>query len=485
MTDRTSPYANRILIGSVTVLVLVVAVLLAYNANSGLPFVPGYKVNVQLPDAAGLIPGDGVLIGGARVGSIDSISAEKLSSGRPFAVLHLKLSSSTKPLPVDSSDLVRPVSPLGEKYLQITRGHASQTVPSGGTIPLSRTHLPVELDDLFNMFDRPTRRASQTNLNVFGDGFAARGSDLNHAFYRLRPLVYNLLPVMNNLLDRRTRWAELFPSLEQAAHEVVAVADQQTQLFANLDLTFTPLSHATRALEESIALGPPALRTATRQLPAQAQFITDTSELFHRLRPAFASLGHASAQLAPAEAAGVTALRRAPQLNDRLVGTFAALEGFVRDPRTLPGLVLLTETARLIEPTVAFVEPAQTRCNYLTLFFRNLASSLSESDVVGSMLDVNALPLPQLGFKLHNAEAGPSSGPASGPPASKIKHLSPIQANLVQDSFLHSNPYPYTAAPGQPAECAAGNARYVRGRIVIGAPPLVGAKTDHTKRVLP
>src|SRR2546421_6881548 len=123
------------------------------------------------------------------------------------------------------------------------------------------------------------------------------------------------------------------------------------------------------------------------------------------------------------EAAGIPALQRAPQLNNRLLATFGAFGAFVRDPRTLPGLALLTTTARLIEPTVAYIEPAQTQCNYLVLFFRNFENALSESDVIGTRLDVNALPLPQLGFKLHNAEAGPSSGPANGPPASKIKHL--------------------------------------------------------------
>jgi virulence factor Mce-like protein len=486
MTDRTSPFANRILIGSATVLVLLVAVLLAYNANSGLPFVPTYNVNVQVPDAAGLIAGDGVLIGGARVGYVGSITGAKTQDGRPFAVLHLKLNSSTQPLPVDSTDLVRPVSPLGEKYLQITRGTSRETLRAGSTISLSRTHLPVEINDFFNMFDRRTRAAAQTNLNEFGDGFAGRGADLNRAFSQLSPLVSNLLPVMNNLLDRRTRWAQLCPSLEQAAHEVAGVADQQAQLFAGLDATFTPLSQATGALRAAIAGGPPALQTAARDLPQQAPFLEDTAALFHRFRPTFASLGRASTQLIPAERAGIPALRRAPQLNGRLVSTFNALESFVQDPRTLPGLVLLTDTARLIEPTVAFIEPAQTRCNYLTLFFRNFENSLSESDSIGSMLDVNALPLPQLGFKLHNAEAGPSSGPANGPPASHFKHLPIIQQSLVDDSFLHSNPYPYTAAPSQPAVCEAGNERYLKGSIYIGHPPQVqGDTTEITKRVLP
>jgi ABC-type transporter Mla subunit MlaD len=424
------------------------------------------------------------MIGGTQVGYVDSINASKLADGRAIAVLHLKLNRSVKPLPADSTDLVRPVSPLGLKYLEITRGQSRQTLSPGATIPLSHTSQPVEIGDVFSMFNAPTRQASQTNFNEFGDGLAGRGSDLNDAFSRAQSLVDNLLPVMTNLMDPRTRWAALFPNLEQSAHEVVGVSNQEAQLFAGLDETFTPLSQATPALQATIAGGPPALQTATHQLPAQAQFVDDTADLFHRFRPAFASLGQASAQLAPAEAAGIPALRRAPELNGRLEATLQALQRLANDPVTLPGLAQLTETAQLIEPTVAYIEPAQTTCNYLTLFFRNLENAVSESDQVGTMLSVLAITLPQLP-PLKNSEAGPSSAPASGPPASKIPGLSPLQLSLVDDSFLHSNPYPYTAAPGQPQACAAGNERYIPGRVVIGNPPLIQRTTQKTRRVLP
>ena len=477
----SSPFSSRILIGAMTVLVLIVAVFLAYNANSGLPFVPTYDINVEAPDAAGLIVGDQVLIGGTRIGYVGAITATKLQNGVAIAVLHLKLDKSVEPLPADSADLVRPVSPLGDKYLQITRGHSSRMLASGATIPLSHTSLPVEIDDFFGMFNAPTREASQTNFDVFGDGFAGRGADLNLALSRIRPLIYNLLPVMSDLIDPRTRWAELFPSLEQAAHEVAGVAEQQAQLIAGLDETFTPLSQATGALQETIAGGPPTLTTATRELPAQARFIDDTTNLFRRLRPAFVGLGQAAEQLAPAEAAGTPALRRVPALNGRLVTTLQAIENFAESPNTLPGLVLLTQTAQLIEPTVAFIEPEQTTCNYLALFFRNLESALSESDVTGSELTIEPLALPQL----PNSEAGPASAPADGPPASAFKGLSPEQQTLVDDSFLHSDPYPYTAAPGQPDECEAGNERYLPGRQRIGSAPVYQAGTEKTKRVLP
>ena len=63
--------ANPVLIGAATTLVIIVAVFLAYNANSGLPFVPTYEVKTQVPNAAQLVKGNDVRIGGTRVGAVD------------------------------------------------------------------------------------------------------------------------------------------------------------------------------------------------------------------------------------------------------------------------------------------------------------------------------------------------------------------------------------------------------------------------------
>src|SRR2546427_471123 len=64
-----SIFGSPVLVGSLTVLIVIVAVFLAYNANSGLPFVPTYELKAQVPSAANLVPGNDVRIGGHRVGA--------------------------------------------------------------------------------------------------------------------------------------------------------------------------------------------------------------------------------------------------------------------------------------------------------------------------------------------------------------------------------------------------------------------------------
>ena len=58
--------------------------------------------------------------------------------GRAAARLRLKLDRTSGPLPVDSQVAIRPRSPLGLRYVQVTPGRASRTVPQRGTIDLRR-----------------------------------------------------------------------------------------------------------------------------------------------------------------------------------------------------------------------------------------------------------------------------------------------------------------------------------------------------------
>ena len=73
--------SNPVLVGAVTVLVILVAVFLAYNANNGLPFVSTYDLKAQVPNAQALVKGNEVRIGGARVGMVKSVVPVQLENG--------------------------------------------------------------------------------------------------------------------------------------------------------------------------------------------------------------------------------------------------------------------------------------------------------------------------------------------------------------------------------------------------------------------
>jgi virulence factor Mce-like protein len=457
--------ANPVLIGAATTLVVLVAVFLAYNANNGLPFVPTYQLNVDVPSAANLVKGNEVRIGGTRVGVVDAITPKRLKDGGVIAELHMKLEQTVKPLPLDSTILVRPRSALGLKYVEITKGTSTRGYPEGGTVPVKQaTPAPVEFDDFLNTFDDKTRSAAQQQLLGFGNAFAGRGQDLHAAIQALDPLLRELRPAMANLSDDHTKLARLFQALGRTSSIVAPVAETQAALFRNLDTTFNAFASVAKPyLQDTISGGPPALDTAIRELPKQRPFLANSEGFFHDLRPGVKALSGAARDLADAFTVGTPALKRSVAFNKDLQPTFKALQNFAEDPLVALGIKDLNATARIANPLLAFITPSQTVCNYWTLLFRNAASLLSEGDSNGTGQRFMIVATPQG----PNNEGGPSSAPANGPSS---------------DNHLHANPYPNTAAPGQTQECEAGNEGFAPGKQVIGnVPGNQGTNTEKTK----
>jgi hypothetical protein len=268
---------------------------------------------------------------------------------------------------------------------------------------------------------------------------------------------------MRNLSDPRTQLARLFRMLERTVSIVAPAAETQAALFRNLDTTFSALAAVARpSLQDAISNGPAALDAGIRYFPEIRPFLHNTQLLFHDLRPGAKSLSRAAPVLADALVAGTTTLPRTIPVSARLSSTFAALERLVEDPLAALGVKDLAGTARIANPTVAFLTPVQTVCNYATLWFRNVASLLSEGDKNGTSQRFIIIATPQG----PNNEGGPSSAPANGPNS---------------DNYLHANAYPNTASPGQDHECEAANEPYVAGQQQIGnVPGNQGTAHDHT-----
>jgi phospholipid/cholesterol/gamma-HCH transport system substrate-binding protein len=451
--SRPSVFGSPVLVGAITVLVIVVGVFLAYNANKGLPFVPTYDVNAHVPSGADLVVGNDVRVGGDRVGVVNEITPVRDKNGKVSAILGLKLDKTVEPITDASRVIVRPRSALGLKYVEITPGRRGQELAPGDTLPLRQARpRPVEIDQVFNIFNRPTRRGIQNTLVGFGNGLTGRGADINIAIAELRPLVDNLEPVARNLASPETQLGRFFRSLERAAQEVAPVAEEQASLFKNLDATFAALVPVKGDIQQFIREAPPTEQLAIDEFPKQRPFLRNSAALFRELRPGAEVLPRVAPVLADAEEIGARTLARTPALNADLEDVFRALDRFVADPVVPRGINRLRETVVTLRDPLDFLAPAQTTCNYLTLWFRNIASHLSEGDKNGTWQRFIIVATPQG----PNNEGGPSSRPADGPSS---------------DNHLHANPYPNTAAPGQTQECESGNEDYIIGKTTVGNVP--------------
>jgi ABC-type transporter Mla subunit MlaD len=381
--SRNSIIANPVLVGAVTLLVVVVAVFLSYNANKGLPFVPTTTLRVQAENGANLLPGNDVREGGFRIGLVDTMRPTRLPNGRTGAEITLKLDQSAGALPVDSTINLRPRSVLGLKYVEITRGTSKKTFGNGETLPAAQTRYPVDLDDLQRIYDRPTRTGVRRGLQGFGGALAGRGGALNQTIQDLPLLLKTLEPVARSLAEPSTELARLFRELGDTVRVVRPVADRYAHQFTAAADVFEAWSRFPDRLGLAIQRSGPTLETAIRSQRVQRPFLRRLASFSTALDHAASTLPRSLPRIIPALETGIRVQGRAPLLNRPLKATFAGLRRLMVDPATGTAFRGLTVTGQTLNPILRFAGPSITVCNYFNYAWTHLGEILTEPDPTG------------------------------------------------------------------------------------------------------
>jgi virulence factor Mce-like protein len=376
-------FANPVLVGAVTVLIAVIAVFLAYNANGGLPFVPTKELKVDIANGSNLVAGNDVREGGFRVGVVYDVKPIELPNGQTGAQLILHLDKAHSRVPVDSKATIMPQSVLGTKYVSLTLGSSSHTISDGGTMPLGQTTVPVQFDDVFKTFDPKTRGAIQTNLAGAGDTLTARGSDLNDTISSLPELFGHLQPVATYLSDPKSQLIPFFNNLDRFMETVSPVAAQNADLFTQMATTFAAIDKEPDNLKATIAKSPSTLAVSTQSLKVQQPFLSDLTTLGAALTPATASLNDALPQINPAIEAGTKTLAKTPSLNANLQQVMGALKNLAQSPGTNIALNGLVATVNTLNPMVRYLGPFQTVCDDWNYWWTYLAEHISEQTAFG------------------------------------------------------------------------------------------------------
>jgi virulence factor Mce-like protein len=461
-TRRTSVLGSRLVLGVVTILVLGLAVYLSYISENGLPFLPTYRVNVQVVNADELDKNADVRVGGARVGQILSITPEppNRSWPHPYAQLELSLNSDLLPLPRDTHYRIRLASVLGAKYLELIPGRVSSGgVPDGGTLTLnarpSLNHeLPfVDLDTALQTFGPQMRAALRAFIQDFGNSIAGRGVDLNDSTSTVAQLLVPLQRVLAVFAAPGNRFGELISGAADTTHALAAVSPTITSLLDNSATTFQALDRP--ALAGTIDRLPSTESVASSVLRRSLPTLRQAALLAGELRPAAGLLPTAATRLDAIVRAAPPVFRPLPRLSRELEAALVSVRVLAADPASTGTLKALGHNDLATVGSSGFVglgailravAPAQFACNVTGLWLRNFASGLTEGDSTGPWLRV----MPVFDLQESTQVAKPSPD-------------------------LHDNFYPVEDA----AQCQSGNERYT-GSQRIGQPPRTSTLVDNT-----
>jgi len=225
------------------------------------PFPGPYQVQVPLADASGLYPGSDVEIAGAKAGSIESLT---LRNG--LAVATISIDPQRAPVRRDATVDLRPKSLLGEKYLAIDPGKSGDALPSGATLGRSAVSQSVELQDVFNTFDQPTRDKLQVLIDQLGGGLAGEGEVQNQGISAGSKDLNDLAAVADTLAQKDKELQQVIQSLSVVTDEL-SRSDRRDQLGAlirNTDALMKDLADQDATLKRALVATDMALaRTNT------------------------------------------------------------------------------------------------------------------------------------------------------------------------------------------------------------------------------
>ena len=455
--------SQPVLLGAVAVLVAVMSIYVVYHADSGLPYVPNYKVRVVLPDAEHFGKTGDVRIAGWLVGRVGDRRLEVRPDGSTRAVLELKLEKEIEPLPADTRVRMRSQSTLGGNYVELLPGRARE--PLRGippTIVAGREPEPISFSESLEAYDARTRAAMSRYLAGAGDTLVGRGDDLNQVIAVAPDTMTSLEGAARVLADPESDLDGFVGGMARLSEAVAPVAEEQAGMFRGLDRTLGAMAGVRGDVAAATEEAPPLLGAGIDGFPAQRRLWRETAGLFAALRPGLQAVRGAAADVEAASTGAPAAFRSLVGLSPRLAETGDALARFAADPAVVPSLRTLEATFAALGPTVDDLDASQSVCNYPGVALRNLLSVLSDGMSTGNVVGVGAV----LVVPAPNGEIGPAAAPANGP---------------RQDSFLHSTLTPLIGQGPEP-ECEAGNEEYAIGRQAIGnAPGRQAAATERTE----
>jgi phospholipid/cholesterol/gamma-HCH transport system substrate-binding protein len=271
----------------VALLLLAVAVVAYLLFSAG----GGYRVTATFLNAGQLVRGNEVQVGGVPVGSVEDVDV----TDDGLAEVTFEISDEDfEPLRHGTRAIIKQgsLSGIANRFIDLQLGpDDGADIPDGGRLGLDDTETAVELDEVFNLFDGRTRKATQDFIAGQAESLRGRGSELQEGVRYLNPA----LSTGSRLFAVLTRDERLLKDfLVDSSKLVTTLAERRrdlTGVVSNLNRTFGALGSQQAALAESIERLPPFMRRANTTFVNLRAALDDLDPLVNAAKPVARRLG--------------------------------------------------------------------------------------------------------------------------------------------------------------------------------------------------
>ncbi len=300
----------------------------------------GHTVYARFADAQFLVPGNTVHVDGVMAGKITKLSVKDNT-----AIVQLRLSKSAWPIHRDASAMVRPVTILGEDYIDLNAGTPSApTLAEGATIggtsgPIQGTSSSTNLQTVLDSVNDPTATALGVMFTSLGQGVQGQGANEENAIRALGPALSDTSGLLKLLDGQNQVLTQMIDNVTPVLHA----------LDTNRGATLDGLLTTTNNLLSATATSSNNMGTDIRQLPGTLEAATS----------AFNQLGGLSDQATPALASLTPLTNNLQGVSQELLNFSAAAQPAARSlPPLLTQTKTLVDNARPVVDTLKAQGPA-------------------------------------------------------------------------------------------------------------------------------
>jgi virulence factor Mce-like protein len=256
------------------------------------PFANSYEVRALFMSSAELKPGSPVRIAGIQVGQVNAIGAGPGAE----TLVTMGIDSNGLPIHADATLTIKPRLVLeGNDYIDLDPGTPSAPdLSADATIPLAHTAISVQLDQVLDVLDIPTRDALQSSVSALADGLGRAPGGTGPGWRSLRSAVSDFdgaLGPVSQLAESATgtQPGDLSRAISSTSNVTAQLAEDPAALsdiVTSYDRTFEALADQDRNLGPTVDGIDAVLRTAPAPLRELDAALPQLTGFANQLRPA-------------------------------------------------------------------------------------------------------------------------------------------------------------------------------------------------------
>jgi phospholipid/cholesterol/gamma-HCH transport system substrate-binding protein len=255
----------------------------------------GHKYTFVFQNAGQLVPDNQVLIGGSPAGTVESIGL----TDNNLAAVHVEVEQE---LHEGTTATIRATSLSGvaNHYVSISPGpNSNPALEEGAELGLSSTTTPVDIDQFFNTFPPPVRKALGEFIRGNASIYTGEGKNANNS-YKYFGTALNRAGAFAHELNADQRLLSRF--IVSSARLTTAIAGRGEQLssaVSNATTAFDAIAGQTRAFDATLRELPPVLRQSNTTFVNLRAALGDLEPLVETAKPATKELAPFLAELRP------------------------------------------------------------------------------------------------------------------------------------------------------------------------------------------